>query len=250
MEQTTNSYKSMAPQNIAVIGSSGAIGRGLIQQLAAIHPDAIIYTFSRSDPREYSQNIIHTKIKYESEISIESAAMKASEHSPLDMVIVATGILHDEVLMPEKSMKDLSAEKFIHLFSVNSVLPAIIAKHFVPKLNKKKRSVFATLSARVGSISDNQIGGWYSYRASKSALNMIIKNVAIETARKNEQAIFVGLHPGTVASYLSEPFQSNVPEGKLLTPEFSAKKLIEVLEKLTPRDSGKFFSWDGKEIQP
>ena len=123
------------------------------------------------------------------------------------MVLVATGILHDEVFMPEKSLKDLSAEKFIHLFLVNSVLPAIIAKHFIPRLNQKKRSVFAALSARVGSISDNKMGGWYSYRASKSALNMIIKNVAIETARKNEQAIIVGLHPGTVDSNLSRPFQ-------------------------------------------
>ena len=250
MEQNINRYKSMALQNIAVIGSSGAIGRALKQQLATMLPDATIYTFSRSDPTEYSENIIHTKIEYENEISIESAAMKASERSPLDMVLVATGILHDEVLMPEKSMKDLSAEKFIHLFSVNCVLPAIIAKHFIPRLNKKKRSVFATLSARVGSISDNEMGGWYSYRASKSALNMIIKNVAIETARKNEQAIVVGLHPGTVASYLSEPFQANVPKEKLFTPEFSAKKLIEVLEKLTPGNSGKCFAWDGEEIEP
>jgi len=240
----------MAPKNIAVVGSSGAIGKALMRQLAAIYPDANIYTFSRSDPKEYFENIFHTKIKYESEITIESAAMKASELSSLDMVIVATGILHDEVFMPEKSMKDLSAEKFIHLYSVNAVLPAIIAKHFVPRLNKKKRSVFATLSARVGSISDNEIGGWYSYRASKSALNMIIKNVAIETARKNKQAIIVGLHPGTVASYLSEPFQSNVPKEKLFTPEFSARKLIEVLEKLTPGNSGKCFAWDGKEIEP
>jgi NAD(P)-dependent dehydrogenase (short-subunit alcohol dehydrogenase family) len=249
MEQSINRYKSMALQNVAIIGSSGAIGRALTQQLATMLPDATIYTFSRSESGEYFENIIHTTIKYESEISIESAARIASERSPLDMVLVATGILHDEVFMPEKSLKDLSAEKFIHLFLVNSVLPAIIAKHFIPRLNQKKRSVFAALSARVGSISDNKMGGWYSYRASKSALNMIIKNVAIETARKNEQAIIVGLHPGTVDSNLSRPFQSYVSNEKLFTPDFAARKLIEVLETLTPGNSGKCFAWDGKEIE-
>ena len=117
-------------------------------------------------------------------------------------------------------------------------------------MNKRNRSVFAPLSARVGSISDNRIGGWYSYRPSKSALNMIIKNVAIETSRRNEQAIIVGLHPGAVDSDLSKPFQANIPDKKLFTPDFSAKKLIEVLETQTPESSGKCFAWDGKEIDP
>ena len=113
-----------------------------------------------------------------------------------------------------------------------------------------EESIFAALSARVGSISDNQLGGWYSYRASKAALNMIIKNIAIEISRVNKKAIIVGLHPGTVDSNLSKPFQGNVPYGKLFTPEYSTQKLVEVLKSLTSKQSGKCFAWDGKEILP
>ena len=166
------------------------------------------------------------------------------------MVIVATGILHDGELMPEKSQKELSAEKFHRLFEINTIVPALVAKHFIPKLNREKRSVFAALSARVGSISDNQLGGWYAYRASKAALNMIIKNAAIEISRRNKKAIIVGLHPGTVDSNLSKPFQGNVPDGKLFTPKYSVQKLLVILTTLTSKQSGKCFAWDGKEILP
>ena len=163
---------------------------------------------------------------------------------------MANGILHDEGLTPEKSLRDLSAEKFQRIFEVNTVTPALIAKHFLPKLNREQTSIFAALSARVGSISDNQLGGWYAYRASKAALNMIIKNAAIEIGRRNKQAIIVGLHPGTVDSNLSKPFQGNVADGKLFTPEYSAEKLLDVLENLSPEQTGKCFAWDGQEILP
>jgi NAD(P)-dependent dehydrogenase (short-subunit alcohol dehydrogenase family) len=166
------------------------------------------------------------------------------------MVIVATGILYENKIMPEKSLRDLSAEKFLRLFEVNTILPALVLKHFIPRLNRENRSVFAALSARVGSISDNKLGGWYAYRASKVALNMIIKNAAIEIHRKNKQAIIVGLHPGTVDSNLSKPFQSNVPDGKLFTPDYSVKMLLEVLSNLTSESSGRCFSWEGKEVEP
>ena len=165
-------------------------------------------------------------------------------------MIVATGILFDGNITPEKSLRELSAKKFLRLFEVNTILPALIAKHFLPKLNKQDRSIFAALSARVGSVSDNKLGGWYSYRASKSGLNMIIKNAAIEINRQNKNAIIVGLHPGTVDSNLSKPFQGNVPDGKLFTPDYSVKRLLDVLGNLTPESSGRCFSWDGKEVQP
>ena len=165
-------------------------------------------------------------------------------------MIVATGILFDGNITPEKSLRELSAKKFLRLFEVNTILPALIAKHFLPKLNKQDRSIFAAISARVGSVSDNKLGGWYSYRASKSGLNMIIKNAAIEINRQNKNAIIVGLHPGTVDSNLSKPFQGNVPDGKLFTPDYSVKRLLHVLGNLTPESSGRCFSWDGKEVQP
>ena len=152
--------------------------------------------------------------------------------------------------MPEKSLRDLSSDKFHRIFEVNTITPALIAKYFLRKLNKEKTSIFTALSARVGSISDNQLGGWYAYRASKAALNMIIKNAAIEVARENKKAIIVGLHPGTVDSDLSKPFQGHVADKNLFTPEYSAEKLLKVLEDLSPEKTGKCFAWDGKEILP
>jgi NAD(P)-dependent dehydrogenase (short-subunit alcohol dehydrogenase family) len=229
------------PQNIAILGASGAIGSAFTKLLSEKHPNASMYAFSRNGKHG---------IDYNSEDSIAEAAELAAKEKPLDLVIVANGILHDGALIPEKSLRDLSAEKFHRIFEVNTITPALIAKHFLPKLNKEQPSIFAVLSARVGSISDNQLGGWYAYRASKAALNMIIKNAAIEVGRRNKQAIIVGLHPGTVDSDLSKPFQGNVAGGKLFTPEYSAEKLLDVLENLSPEQTGKFFAWDGQEVLP
>ena len=151
--------------------------------------------------------------------------------------------------MPEKSISQLSFENFNRTILINTILPAMIGKYFIPKLNKNSKSVFAVLSARVGSISDNRIGGWYSYRSSKAALNMIIKNFSIEVKRRNKNAIIVGLHPGTVNSNLSKPFQGNVEKNKLFEPTFSAGKLVGVIQNLSGVDSGKCIAWDGKEIE-
>lgn len=229
------------PKNIAIIGASGAIGKAFATHIYEIYPHARIYEFSRNSQYQ---------IDYDNEESISAAAKLASKDQPLDMVIFAGGLLHDGEIMPEKSLKDLSSEKFQRIFAANTIAPAIIAKHFLPILNKDQSSIFAALSARVGSISDNQLGGWYAYRASKAALNMIIKNAAIEMSRRNKQAIVVGLHPGTVDSNLSKPFQGNVAEDKLFTPEYCVEKLLNVLKNLKPAQTGKCFAWDGKEILP
>ena len=232
---------SFNPENIAILGASGAIGGAFTTLLSEKHPNSSIFAFSRNGQHSIDCNCEH---------SLAEAAELAAKEKPLDFVIVANGILHDEDLMPEKSLRDLSVEKFHRVFEANTITPALIAKHFLPKLNKEQPSIFAALSARIGSISDNQLGGWYAYRASKAALNMIIKNAAIEIARRNKQAIIVGLHPGTVDSDLSKPFQGNVADGKLFTPEYSAEKLLEVLENLTPEQTGRCFAWDGKEVLP
>ena len=218
--------------------------------MSELYTNAKVHAFSRSQKKSDAENIVHHTINYNDEVSIQQAASQASKEAPLDIVIVATGILFDGNITPEKSLRELSAKKFLRLFEVNTILPALIAKHFLPKLNKQDRSIFAALSARVGSVSDNKLGGWYSYRASKSGLNMIIKNAAIEINRQNKNAIIVGLHPGTVDSNLSKPFQGNVPDGKLFTPDHSVKRLLDVLGNLTPESSGRCFSWDGKEVQP
>jgi NAD(P)-dependent dehydrogenase (short-subunit alcohol dehydrogenase family) len=228
-------------KNIAVIGSSGAIGGAFVTRLALLYPNAVIHGFSRSSSPQ---------IDYQDEASIKQCATLASQDALLDMVIVATGILCDGDILPEKSLKELSAEKFQHLFMANTIVPALIAKHFLPLLNKNSRSIFAVLSARVGSISDNYLGGWYAYRASKAALNMVIKNAAIEVGRRNKQAIIVGLHPGTVDSKLSQPFQSNLATNKLFTPQFSVEKMLRVLDNLNIQQSGKCFAYNGKEVLP
>jgi len=229
------------PENIVVIGSSGSIGRAIADEFASRFPSAHLHRVSRHGD---------VKIDYEDEQSIESAAKVCAEMGPLDLVIVANGILHTDDFMPERSLRELSAEKFHSVFQANAITPALIAKHFIPKLSRENRSVFAALSARVGSISDNRLGGWYAYRASKTALNMIIKNAAIEHSRRCKRSIIVGLHPGTVDSSLSKPFQKNVAENKLFTPQYSAQKLIDVLDELTPEQTGKCFAWDGQEVLP
>ena len=168
--------------NIVIIGGAGAIGREFTLQLSVSYPNATIYAFSRHQPEKVLLDVKYHTIDYQDETSIEKSALVASRETPLDMVLVATGILHDGELLPEKSHKELSAEKFQRLFEVNTIAPALVAKHFLPKLNKENRSIFAALSARVGSISDNQLGGWYAYRASKAALNMVIRMLRLKLA--------------------------------------------------------------------
>lgn len=236
--------------NIAIIGGSGAMGRAFTQQLALRYPHAMLHTFARTAPQPSGSNVRGYRINYQNEASIEAAASIACADAPLDMVIVTTGILHDDGLMPEKSLRDISAVNLHRLFEANTMTPALVAKYFLPQLHKKRRAMFAALSARVGSISDNRLGGWYAYRASKAALNMVIKNAAIEVARQNKQAIVVGLHPGTVDSPLSAPFQGNVAKGKLFSPAFSAQQLLDVMAELTPAQSGRCFAWDGNEVFP
>ena len=237
-------------ENIAIIGGGGAIGNAFAIELSAKYPAANLTVFSRTLPKEKTSEVSYKLIDYVDEESIKAAANLVSANMPLDLVLVTTGILHEENLRPEKSLRELSYQNFERLFMVNTITPALIAKYFLPVMIRKTRSIFAALSARVGSVSDNQLGGWYAYRASKSALNMIIKSASIEVARKNPEAIIVGLHPGTVDSNLSKPFQHNVANGKLFTPSVAVKHMIAVLESLTTKQTGKCYAWDGKEILP
>ena len=142
----------------------------------------------------------------------------------------------------------MTADHLLRDYRINTVGPALVAKHFLPLLPRDRRAVFAALSARVGSISDNRLGGWHSYRASKAGLNMILRNLAVELARSHPQAVVAGLHPGTVATDLSAPFQKGVRPEKLFTPAYSAERLLAVLDGLTPADSGGVFAWDGARI--
>lgn len=236
------------PLNIAVIGASGAIGSSFVRQLSERSANHRIFAFSRSETDFGLDNVFSHHLDLQNEMSIENSAAFATEHDLLDLVIVATGILHEDSFKPEKSLSDMSPEKFQKLFEINTIAPAMIARHFLPRLKKDRRSVFALLSARVGSITDNYLGGWYSYRSSKAALNMIMKSASVEMCRRNKNAVLVSLHPGTVDSDLSKPFQGRVPENNLFTPDYSVSRMLKVIDKLTPGDTGKFFAWDGQEI--
>ena len=182
------------------------------------------------------------------EASIAQAADAAGQFAPFDLILVTTGFLHNTTILPEKSVKDLTLAHFQHVFTINTFGPALVAKHFLPLLPKQHPSIFAALSARVGSIEDNRLGGWYAYRASKAALNMIIKNLSIEVARTHPQACVIGLHPGTVNTALSMPFQERVKPEKLFEPEQAAQHALRVLNARCAKDTGKLFAWDGQVI--
>ena len=236
-------------KNVAVIGSSGAIGRAFLNAYIQDKDISNIYSISRTEVKSKDERITNINIDVTDEASVKAAASKIGDSS-LDRLIVATGILHTELFGPEKSIKDIKIENFVKIFSVNAFGPALIGKYFLPLMKKDKKSIAAFLSARVGSISENKLGGWYAYRASKSALNQIIKNFSIEAKRTNPTGIIIGLQPGTVKSKLSEPFQKNVKKGKLLLPKDSVKSLIRVIENVMQNDSGKIFDWKGEEIAP
>jgi NAD(P)-dependent dehydrogenase (short-subunit alcohol dehydrogenase family) len=236
-------------KNVAIIGSSGAIGRAFLDAYIADKDISNIYSISRTEVKSNDKRIIHINIDVTDEVSVKAAASKIEENR-LDRLIVATGVLHTKSFGPEKSIKDIKIENFVKIFSVNTFGPALIGKHFLPLMTKDKKSIVAFLSARVGSISDNKLGGWHAYRASKSALNQIIKNFSIEAKRTNSSGIIIGLQPGTVKSKLSEPFQKNVKKGKLFLPEDSVDSLVKVIENVMQNDSGKIFDWEGEEIAP
>ena len=236
-------------KNIIIIGSSGAIGSSFLKYYAEEDKNNVIYALSRSEVASSFSNTHNVSIDIESDSSISNASNICSEAGPFDVIIVTTGMLSDDSINPEKSLRHLNKDSLSRIFSVNTLGPALIAKYFIPLLKKDAPSFLGFLSARVGSISDNRIGGWYSYRASKAALNMIIKNLSIEVARNNPQSIIVGLHPGTVDSKLSKPFQGNVSEGKLFTPDYSVLKMVEVISNLKPENSGNCFAWNGEEIE-
>ena len=233
--------------NIAIIGASGEIGRAFINEILARYDVNKLYAFSRKGKSFDNSCVTSKPLDIEDEDSIANAVKVVEEK--LDLIIIATGFLHNTDIMPEKSIKELSAVKFQKLFAVNTIGPAILAKHFIPYMAKNKKSTLAFLSARVGSISDNYLGGWYAYRASKAALNMIIKNLSIEVRRSNKNAVIVGLHPGTVASDLSEPFQNNVKKEKLFTAEYSANHMLDVIEEVSIDESGFIFAYDKQKIE-
>lgn len=233
--------------NIAIFGASGAIGGALVDHYLHLG-EHTIFALSRKPITSLHPQVHHLSIDYTQEETLRLSAENISHQTKLDRIIVATGFLHDTNHEPEKSLQHISSDAYEKNFLINCIAPMMVLKYFSPLMQKNSTSIFAALSARVGSISDNRLGGWYAYRSAKAALNMSLKTASIEMARKNKEAIIVGLHPGTVDSALSKPFQKNVVEGKLFSPDLAAEKLVGVIESLTIKNSGHVLAWDGSKI--
>lgn len=245
--------------NVLIQGAGRGIGLALARQLIDsddvsrlfasardVHVEGLEHLAVLGGDKVYPLSLDVTR-----EASIEQAVDEISHVTDrLDLVIVCAGLLHDVTsgMHPEKKLADVDPENLARAFAVNAAGPLLVLKHCQPLMAHGGSSVFASISARIGSISDNRFGGWYAYRASKAALNQYIRTAAIELRRQSKQTICVGLHPGTTDTALSEPFQRNVPQGKLFTPEFAATRLLAVINGLTPEDSGHIFAWDGKRI--
>lgn len=216
-------------ERVLLVGASGGIGSALAAAL------------SKTDLTMLSRSRDGFDLTNEASIAAAAARIEA----PLDLIIDATGALEIDGAVPEKALDDIDPAAMAAQFALNAIGPALLLKHFAPKLATSRRAVFATLSARVGSIGDNRLGGWYGYRASKAALNQIVRTAAIEIARRRPQAVVLALHPGTVETVLTAGYLGRHPA---VTPTRAAAYLLEVVAKIGPEDSGGFFAWDGKPI--
>lgn len=238
--------------NALIVGGSQGIGLGFVQELLKRDDIPQIYATYRSQESAtellnlaqfYPQRLCCLQLDLTQESQIIQAVQLIS--FPLHLVVNCVGLLHHQQLQPEKSLRQVNTDNLLQYFQVNSIGSLLLAKHLLPLLRHEEKSVFAAISAKLGSIGDNHLGGWYGYRASKAALNMFMRTVAIEYNRTSPNTIVVMLHPGTTDTRLSQPFQKNVPPEKLFTVERTVTQLLAVIARLKQDDSGKFFSWDG-----
>jgi NAD(P)-dependent dehydrogenase (short-subunit alcohol dehydrogenase family) len=243
--------QSLGLKRACIFGASGGIGRAVAQLLLEDPSIGQVYTGSRTPLAASGPRETPFFFDLDDESSIADAAEVIAQGGPLDLVFIATGVLHEgSDFQPEKSWRMQDPKAYQRAFAINATGPALVGKHFLPLLNRNERSVFAALSARVGSIGDNKLGGWHAYRASKAALNMIVRNFAMELRVRNANAIAVTLHPGTVDTALSKPFQLRVAPEKLFTPAQAARHLLSVVAQLEEEDSGHLIAWDGRKIDP
>jgi NAD(P)-dependent dehydrogenase (short-subunit alcohol dehydrogenase family) len=244
---------------VLVQGASRGIGLELVRQLLA--EPAIGQVFASCRFPDHARELAAlaasgprlrvVPLDVTDEASIARAARSVGELTDrLHLVVNCAGLLHggSAQLAPEKRLADVRPEALATSFAVNAFGPLLVAKHFERLLAHRERAVFASISARVGSIGDNRLGGWYAYRGAKAAQNMFTRTLANEWARSRRNVICVALHPGTADTDLSRPFQANVAPGKLFSPGRTVRQLLEVIDRLTPADTGRFYAWDGSEI--
>lgn len=220
-----------------VIGATGGIGSALVDALASQEAyDRVVALARASEP----------PLDLLDDASIADAARSVSDFDDIRLVIDATGILSDDELRPEKSLRDIDPAALARYFAINATGPALVMKHFLPLLPRQGRAVFATISARVGSIGENRLGGWYGYRASKAALNQLVRTAAVELARTRRDAVCVAVHPGTVETRLSANFARSGLD--VISPTQAASDMLAGLARLTPDQSGGFFDRHGEPL--
>ena len=250
--------------NVLVVGGSRGIGLGFVKKLlqqsninriygtyrpTSISEDCNSASELFSLKTQYADRLVTLPMDITDELSISQAIEQITQQTKkLHLVIYCVGILHDGNFQPEKSLRQIVPENLVRYFQVNSIGAVLLAKHIMPLLRHQEPNIFAAISAKVGSIEDNRLGGWYGYRASKAALNMFLKTISLEYRRRCPKTIVVALHPGTTDTNLSQPFQANVPPGKLFPVSRTVEQLLKVMENLEPKDSGEFFSWDGTPL--
>ncbi|MCW5312653.1 SDR family NAD(P)-dependent oxidoreductase [Nostoc sp. KVJ3] len=244
--------------NSLIVGANQGIGLGFVKELLLDEQIAKVYaTYRQQNAAEellslvdkHSDKLICLQMDITDELQIVEAVKKIrTQVDKLHLVVNCVGLLHEDTLQPEKSLREINSENLLRYFQINSIGAVLLAKHLLPLLRHGERSVFASISAKLGSIGDNKLGGWYGYRASKAALNMLMRTAAIEYKRSCPKALIVTLHPGTTDTRLSRPFQKNVPAEKLFSVERTVTQLLTVIEQLQEGDSGQFFSWDGSRL--
>lgn len=251
-----------ANAQVFVVGATGGIGGGFVRQWLA--DDRIGRVFATYRDRDHAADLLALQAEVGDrlvclacdptiEANIVATIERITEQTDrLHAIVHCVGMLHEEThtppISPEKSLRHIDRDQLLRYFEVNSIPTVLLAKHLQNLLKHRDPSIFATISAKVGSIGDNQLGGWYGYRASKAALNMLVRNIAIELRRSRPQAIVVALHPGTTDTGLSQPFQANVAPEKLFSIDRTVAQLLDVMAGLTTNDSGEFFSWDGSRL--
>ena len=234
---------------MVVFGAAGGLGCAITERLVHEFPEQQVIAISRQPTKRRIAGVQYIALGEYSEKNLSQWVSNFKQTgAQLDGVVSTIGMLHDEETSPEKQLADITADNLEKLFAVNAVAPMLILKHCQPLFDKKNKAFFVQLSAKLGSIEDNYLGGWYAYRASKAALNMLLKTASIELKRSHKKLTIAAIHPGTTDTRLSKPFQKRVPDGKLYSASLSAERIVNVIKGLTPDKSGGLFHWDGVKL--
>ena len=243
------------PNYALVLGASGGLGSALVAQFLSDPSITRVFAISRAGESDSiavsvaeANKLVWIKTEYDEPSMVEVTEQLKPHSGQFGRVCICHGLLHSDTIWPEKRLEDINAENLHEIFQSNTVVPTLWLKSLFNLLKGKQPCVVATLSARVGSIGDNRMGGWHSYRASKAALNMVLKNMAIEYGRRAKNVKLVAFHPGTTDTSLSKPFQASVPSGKLFTPAFVASQLAGIMNNADVDGQLSYLDWNGEMI--